>query len=492
MGGSADRPAVQDVEYTRTSGGGRPFGVHSSLSDPLPGGIQASAPEADPREARRDASDDASDVQESMDPMPDSVRTLSIVIPALNEEAAIAATIERCLDARAKIVASTEVDAVEVIVVSDGSSDRTEAIANGFEEVSVLAFDANRGYGAAIKAGWQYGRGELLAFLDGDGTCEPAFFADLCRAIDDRGADIALASRMGPDSAMPRIRSFGNRIFALLVGALSKRSVADTASGMRVVRRDCLDELYPLPDGLHFTPAMSARVLIGDTLELVELPMAYAERTGKSKLSVLRDGFRFLLVILRAAVTFRPARLLLVIAGLLGLGAVGVGAGPWLHWLVDGRLDESEIYRILLSSLLVTSTLIFVCGAVVAEWIAAKAHGRPPAQTGVTGQLARLFTPRMRQFGGAALLLAATAIVWPGIIEFVSTGEVEMHWSRAMLASLLVVSAMMLAVTTFLLNMMTLIEAEGVETTLERPPDRVRPATNGREPPVPTSSVANP
>jgi hypothetical protein len=75
--------------------------------------------------------------------------------------------------------------------------------------------------------------------------------------------------------------------------------------------------------------------------------------------------------------------------------------------------------------------------------------------------------------GGTALLAAAVVIVWPGIVEFVTTGEVEMHWSRAMLASLLVVIAAMLAVTTFLLNMMTLIEAEGAKTVAERPPERI-------------------
>jgi hypothetical protein len=411
--------------------------------------------------------------------MSEAERTLTIVIPALNEERAIGATIRRCLDARAQILAGSAIEAVELIVVSDGSSDRTEEIARSFGEVTVLAFDVNRGYGAAIKTGWQHGRGEYLGFLDGDGTCDPTFFADLCRALDDEGADIALASRMGADSEMPAIRTLGNRIFAGLLGALSKRAVEDTASGMRVVRRACLDALYPLPDGLHFTPAMSARVLIGDQLQLVELPMAYAERTGESKLSVLRDGFRFLAAILRAAVTFRPARLLLVIAGTLGALAVLVGSGPWLHWLRETRLDEWEIYRILLASLLATSTAIFACGAIVAEWIAAIAHGRPPATTGVTGLLARLFTPRMRLFGGATLLAIAVGLVWPGIVEYLGTGQVEMHWSRAMLASLLVVIAMMLAVTTFLLNMMTLIEAEWAEAVRERPPDRVRPALPG-------------
>jgi hypothetical protein len=405
--------------------------------------------------------------------MTDSSRVLTIVIPALNEEEAIGDTIRRCLEARSHIVAASPVDEVEVIVVSDGSTDRTEEIAASFDEVQVLAFDLNRGYGAAIKCGWEHGRGDLLAFLDGDGTCDPDFFADLCAALEEQGADLVLASRMGPDSEMPMIRTIGNTIFAWLLGVLSKQSVEDTASGMRVVRRACLEDLYPLPDGLHFTPSMSARVLIGDKLKLIELPMPYAERTGESKLSVLKDGARFLMAILRAAVTFRPARLLLLVAGLLGLGALVFGSGPWIHWLREAHFAEEEIYRILLSSLLATASTIFVCSAVVADRIAAAAHGRLPAAAGVTGAAARLFTPRMRLVGGTLLLAAAVLIVWPGIVELLTTREVEMHWSRAMLASLLVVVAAMWTVTTFLLNMLQLIEAEGAAPVRQRPPERI-------------------
>jgi hypothetical protein len=404
---------------------------------------------------------------------------LSIVIPALNEEDAIGDTIRRCLGARSHIIDSSPVDEVEVIVVSDGSTDRTEEIARSFEEVQVLVFEENRGYGAAIKCGWQHARGDLLAFLDGDGTCDPDFFADLCSALEAQRADLVLGSRMGPDSRMPIVRAVGNTFFSWLLGALSKQFVRDTASGMRVVRRDCLGDLYPLPDGLHFTPAMSGRVLIDDKLKLIELPMPYAERTGESKLSVIGDGLRFLMAILKAAVTFRPARLLLPIAGLLGLGALAVGSGPSLHWLREAELAEWEIYRILLASLLATVSAVFVCCGVVADRIAATARGRPPSTSGVTGAAARLFTPRMRRVGSPALLAAALAIVWPGIAEFATTGAVEMHWSRAMLASLLVVIAAMLAATTFLLNMMNLIEAEGAETVAQRPPDRIYPPRSG-------------
>ena len=96
---------------------------------------------------------------------------LTIVIPALNEEQAIGSIIERCLAARPAIVAHSPVDEVQIIVVSDGSTDRTARIAAGYEDISVIVFERNRGYGAAIKKGFQEGSGELVGFLDADGTC---------------------------------------------------------------------------------------------------------------------------------------------------------------------------------------------------------------------------------------------------------------------------------------------------------------------------------
>jgi hypothetical protein len=405
---------------------------------------------------------------------------LTVVIPALNEEEAIGDTVRRCLEARAHVVASTPLRDMEIVVVSDGSTDRTVEIASGFEEVTVLTFVRNRGYGAAIKCGYAHGRGDLVGFLDADGTCDPRFFADLCGAIYEQNADLALGSRMGPNSEMPLIRTIGNTIFAWILGALSKRTVQDTASGMRVMRRSALPDLYPLPDGLHFTPAMSARVLIQDKLKLVELPMTYAERVGASKLSVLKDGVRFLNCIVKAAVAYRPSRPLLAITGVLGLFALLVGIGPVLYYLQQGELREPQIYRILLSSLLATSSAILLCSALVADRIAALAHDRPAATHGLTGTLGRVFTSRARLVEATGLLVAAVVIVWPGIVEYVSTGEVTMHWSRAMLSSLFIVVAVVIGVTSFLFGMLDLIQAQRANEHETRPPDDIRRAIASR------------
>jgi hypothetical protein len=400
---------------------------------------------------------------------------LSIVIPALNEEAAIGGTITRCLEARAQIRERANLESVEILVVSDGSTDRTEQIACSFPDVTVLAFDRNRGYGAAIKCGFAHARGDLLGFLDADGTCDPRFFADLCQALEREKADLVLGSRMGAGSEMPLVRTAGNLLFAWLLGLLARRTVQDTASGMRVIRRAALADLYPLPDGLHFTPAMSARVLLEAKLTLVEVPMPYAERTGRSKLSVLRDGERFLRSILQAVATYRPARPLLLMAAATALGAFLIGLAPSWLWLREGHIEEWMIYRILVASLLAIASALIVCAAAVADRIAVLAHDRPLARSGVTALVGRLFTRRGRRIGGSALLLAALVVVWPGLVEYATTGQVMMHWSRAVLGSLFIALFVALATTTFTLNMLELIEAQRRPSDPAAPPDRTRP-----------------
>ena len=215
----------------------------------------------------------------------------------------------------------------------------------------MLAFERNRGYGTAIKTGFAHGRGELVGFLDADGTCDPSVFVGLCRALGEQGADLALGSRMGRDSEMPRIRAVGNALFAWILGISRRQAVEDTASGMRVIRRAALPDLYPLPAGLHFTPAMSARALLEGKLRVVELPMPYAERVGRSKLHVVRDGVRFLTCIVQAAVAYRPARPLLIGACVLALLGLVSGIGPLALYVRSGHLEEWMIYRILLTFL---------------------------------------------------------------------------------------------------------------------------------------------
>jgi glycosyltransferase involved in cell wall biosynthesis len=381
---------------------------------------------------------------------------LSIVIPAYNEEQAIAAIIERTLDARPTIIERSPVDDVEIIVVSDGSSDRTVEIAAGYDQVKLIVFEKNQGYGAAIKRGFAESTGELVSFLDADGTCDPVFFAKLCAALVGRKAVIALGSRLGPQSRMPRMRRIGNRLYATMLSVLSNRVVHDTASGMRVIRRDALTRLFPLPDGLHFTPAMSARALMDDELKIVELPMAYEERVGESKLSVWKDGLRFLRVILEMTLIWRPARVFASGAVLCVVVMTLLAMHPIEQWVRERQLQEDVIYRLLFCSLLGMLGMALASAWQLSERLHDLTGDGPRAET-LTGTLtARLFSLRGLTCAG---IVAAPLLLWligPGVWTFVTQGKVFVHWSRVVLAGLITFSLCQLGITTIVLNLIQL------------------------------------
>ncbi len=245
-------------------------------------------------------------------------RMLSVVIPAYNEEDGIAEIVERVLAVETKL--SGIGVGLELLVVDDGSKDRTAEIVRGYPAVRLLQHNPNRGYGAALKTGFCAAKGDFLGFLDADSTYPPESFPELCQAILN-GADLVVGSRRsGAESGMPFVRRVGNFIWANLVTVLSGRPVVDPASGMRVFRRETLNQLYPLPDGLNFTPVMSIRA-VNEGLNFAEVPMPYKERAGRSKLNVVRDGMRFLQTIIWTTLMYNPARPL----GGIGFGLFCVG-----------------------------------------------------------------------------------------------------------------------------------------------------------------------
>ena len=365
--------------------------------------------------------------------------TLTIVIPARNEEETIGATVERCLTASGRMRDSGVVRDVRIIVVSDGSTDRTAGIvtecARCHETVQAIVFEKNRGYGAALKEGFRHSRSELVGFLDADGTCNPEYFSELIRVLQTSQAVIALGSRLGPASRMPWIRALGNRLYATLLEVLSGTPVTDTASGMRVIRRAALRDLYPLPDGLHFTPAMSARAILSG-LPVVEVPIPYADRVGHSKLRLIRDGVHFLFAIRDALLLYQPNRFFGAVGSIALLLGVAWGLYPVEFYLRHGRLEEWMMYRLLLAGLLVACCCVFVSAGLLARQMLSLLNPRRPSSS-ATRFVANVLSPR--RLTALAVIAATTAllIAWPGAAQYLRTGEVTMHWSRPLAAMFL-------------------------------------------------------
>jgi glycosyltransferase involved in cell wall biosynthesis len=390
---------------------------------------------------------------------PVSEHSLTIVIPALNEEGAIGSIIERCLEAREGICRVAGLADVEIIVVSDGSTDRTAEIAKCYEGVSVVEFPVNRGYGAAIKHGWELGSGNLLGFLDADGTCDPRYFEELCYLAVAENADVVLGSRMGPESRMPRIRRVGNRVYALLLGFLCGRHVTDTASGMRVVRRAALADLYPLPDGLHFTPSMSARALLNN-LRVMEVPMRYEERIGRSKLSVVRDGLRFFRTIIEGVLCYRPEKIFMLGFAVCALVLMLLAANPTEFYLRNRQLEDWMIYRFVACSLLGSVGWLLLLATGLAHRAARLSRRRADATPFWSALVSGLLRGPLLAGLTITFTLAASLFLRPGLAEWFFTGQVTLHWSRLMAGAFCLLTAVQTGVFAVLMRVVAIWTSE--------------------------------
>jgi len=330
--------------------------------------------------------------------------TLSVVIPAYNEEDSIQPVMRRVLAVGPELARMGI--ALELIVVDDGSADRTAELVAAEPGVRLLRHKYNSGYGAALKTGFAAASGEWIGFLDADGTYPPEHFPALCRAGLEQGADIVIGSRMaGAESQMPKVRWLGNLIFANLVSLVSAQRITDSASGMRIFKKTILERIYPLPDGLNLTPVMSTRAL-HEGLKMIEVSIPYSERAGRSKLSVVRDGMRFAQSIVWTALTYNQARQL----GMIGLAmlAFTVAVGVWIVvQRAQGIVDLSPLGVFLLFTaavLGVAGVSIFALGTMF-NYLVSLFYQRPIRQ-GFFGQ--PLFrVPLEQQFGWMGLVLGA-------------------------------------------------------------------------------------
>jgi len=258
---------------------------------------------------------------------------------------------------------------------------------------------------------------------------------------------------MSPESRMPKIRRLGNRIYALILSALSNKVVTDTASGMRVIRRSVLPQLYPLPDGLHFTPAMSARALMDQQLRIVERPMPYQERIGESKLHVVRDGVRFLQTIFQMSLMWRPAKCFLTLGLASAVLMLALSLYPIETWLRTGALREDTIYRLLFCSFAGCLAATLVSAGVVSNQLEDLWRNGQMTRSFFAYLLDRLYTFRGFVMVAVVAIVSCGWLVGPGLWTRWTVGTVDLHWSRVVLAGLIAFSACQMLVAVLLTNL---------------------------------------
>jgi hypothetical protein len=271
----------------------------------------------------------------------------------------------------------------------------------------------NGGYGAALKTGFAAARGEWIGFMDADGTYPPEYYPALFEAAKREEADIVIGSRMaGAKSEMPAVRRLGNLIFARLVSLISARRITDSASGMRIFKKAILPTIYPLPDGLNLTPVMSTRAL-HERLTMVEVPIPYSERVGRSKLSVVKDGMRFAQSIVWTALHYNPVRPL----GLMGLVALFIAAiigGGLVVERLMGVVEVSAVgaFALFAALVLAVAGVSILTLGMSFNYFVALFH-KAPVRQGILGR--PLFQQSLaRHFGWSGLLLFGAGVVVAG------------------------------------------------------------------------------
>jgi glycosyltransferase involved in cell wall biosynthesis len=221
----------------------------------------------------------------------------TVIVPAYNEEAGLAAVLHQLAPLREQ--------GIEVVVVDDASTDRTALVAEA-AGVLVVRRRRNGGKGAAIRSGLARTDAPKVVTIDADGTYPVAAILPIVRLLD--SFDIALGVRTVGRGNIPLVNRLGNGALRLAIRATSGFSSADPLTGLYGIRREHLDAMELRSDGFGIEAEIAVKsARLG--LRHVDHPIGYAERIGTSKLNPLRDGGIIAMTIVRLALDGSFSRL---------------------------------------------------------------------------------------------------------------------------------------------------------------------------------------
>lgn len=222
---------------------------------------------------------------------------ISIVIPAKDEEQGLAVLLPDL---------TAQYPDAEIIVVNDGSVDTTEQVCRD-AGVKVITHPYPKGNGAAIKSGARAASGDYLVFMDGDGQHRAD---DIARLLDKvgEGYDLVVGARSGLEAQASVARWSANAMYNRFASWMVNRKIDDLTSGFRCVnRKKFLTFLYLLPNGFSY-PTTSTMAFFRAGYSVGFVPITVERRLGKSHISLLKDGVRFLLIIFKVGTLYSPLK----------------------------------------------------------------------------------------------------------------------------------------------------------------------------------------
>jgi glycosyltransferase involved in cell wall biosynthesis len=248
-------------------------------------------------------------------PAPAWGEKISILIPAFNEEAGIGPTLAALLE-------EPRLAGAEIIVIDDGSKDRTAGIVQSYPRVRLVQHPFNRGYGSAIRSGSRASHGEYIFWFDSDGQHRVEDLLSVAEKLIGEELEYVIGVR-GADSHVDSERRLGKWLLRLAVNFAAGRAVPDFNSGLRGFRREVLlNYLHLLPRGFGAS-TLTTLLMTEGSHHGGTVPILVRPRVGKSTVRQLRDGLRTLQIVLHIVLLFKPLQFfgltgaVLILAGLV-------------------------------------------------------------------------------------------------------------------------------------------------------------------------------
>lgn len=231
--------------------------------------------------------------------MDNQVSRLSVVMPCFNELEAIPAIIPRTLKELERLEKQRKIQDFELIIVDDNSTDGSLEKLQAFSGIRVIKSEGEgRGYGKALKSGFKAAQGDWIGFLDIDNTYRPEDLSLFVEAIRTGPCDFFMGQRGMNEKGMSFTRGFGNAFYVFLARFFYGSPLSDVCSGYRFFHRRHLQQITHIREqGLDFSIQLTLEMLT-NKIPIHAIPIQYDERIGKSKLSIVSDGWSFLKVLL--------------------------------------------------------------------------------------------------------------------------------------------------------------------------------------------------